>query len=34
MADPLVAGVGEDNRSYLETKQRRMGHLIEDEDIV
>ena len=32
--DPLVAGVGEDNRSYLETKQRRMGHLIEDEDIV
>jgi GTP cyclohydrolase II len=29
----LVVGVGEENRSYLETKVERMGHKINQEDL-
>ena len=30
---PLVVGVGEENRSYLETKVTRMGHEISNQDL-
>ena len=31
--EPLVVGVGESNRSYLETKVERMGHSIDKQDL-
>ncbi len=31
--EPLVVGVGESNRSYLETKVDRMGHSIDKQDL-
>ncbi len=30
---PIVAGVGKENRGYLETKIERMGHKIEEKDL-
>ena len=30
---PLIVGVGDDNRSYLETKARRMGHEISQHEL-
>ncbi len=30
---PLVVGIGEENRSYLETKANRMGHEITDQEL-
>jgi GTP cyclohydrolase II len=29
---PLVVGIGESNRSYLETKVERMGHTIDEKE--
>ena len=31
---PLVVGVGDQNRSYLETKVERMGHEIDQDKLV
>ncbi len=30
---PLVVGIGEHNRKYIETKVEKMGHEIEDDDL-
>jgi len=30
---PLIVGVGEDNRAYLETKAQRMGHDISADEL-